>query len=140
MNEFQKDFSLIDPEEGDLESIIDLKLLQANAAGILIELDTRRSWQYNPLFYLKIAFIGLDHALTKPAAGSEEIREMWGVDEEENQTRVKITLENAEVLNPAFDVTPAKYITGFITEKGVLKPPYQRSIREAFVTEKRDKN
>ena len=75
LNEFQKDFLLIDPEEGDLESIIDLKLLQANAAGILIELDTRRSWQHNPLFYLKTAFIGLDHALTKPAADSEEIRE-----------------------------------------------------------------
>jgi uncharacterized protein (DUF885 family) len=75
LNEFQKDFSLIDSEEGDLESIVDLKLLQANANGILIELDTRRSWQYNPLFYMKIAFIGLDHALTKPAAGPEEIRD-----------------------------------------------------------------
>ena len=29
------------------------------------------------------------------------------------------------VRNPAFDVTPAKYITGIITEKGVFRPPYR---------------
>ncbi len=29
-----------------------------------------------------------------------------------------------EVLNPAFDITPPDLITGFITEKGVLKPPF----------------
>lgn len=32
--------------------------------------------------------------------------------------------------NPAFDVTPAKYITGIITEKGILKPSMLRSLRE----------
>ena len=62
-----------DKEEGDLNRFIDLKLLQANIAGILIELDTKRSWQYNPLLYLKIAFIGLDHALNKPAESSKEV-------------------------------------------------------------------
>ncbi|MDH4122796.1 MAG: S-methyl-5-thioribose-1-phosphate isomerase [Thermoplasmata archaeon] len=30
--------------------------------------------------------------------------------------------KGAKALNPAFDVTPAKYITGFITEYGILKP------------------
>jgi len=33
-----------------------------------------------------------------------------------------------EVLNPAFDVTPHAYLTGIITEKGILKAPYRRSI------------
>jgi methylthioribose-1-phosphate isomerase len=36
------------------------------------------------------------------------------------------------VRNPAFDVTPASYITGIITERGLLKPPFTRSIREAL--------
>ena len=31
--------------------------------------------------------------------------------------------------NPAFDVTPARYITGIITEAGVLRPPYGPAIR-----------
>jgi uncharacterized protein (DUF885 family) len=75
LKEFQKDFTLADDDAGDFDNLIDLNLLRANAAGILIELDTKRSWQYNPLLYLKIAFIGLDHALIKPAMDSKEVRE-----------------------------------------------------------------
>jgi len=33
------------------------------------------------------------------------------------------------VFNPAFDVTPARLITGFITDRGILKPPYREAIR-----------
>jgi methylthioribose-1-phosphate isomerase len=40
--------------------------------------------------------------------------------------------DGIEVYNPAFDVTPAKYIKGIITEKGILKPPYTGSIRKIF--------
>jgi len=32
------------------------------------------------------------------------------------------------VFNPAFDVTPARFITGFITDRGILTPPFRRSI------------
>ncbi|MBN2168081.1 MAG: S-methyl-5-thioribose-1-phosphate isomerase [Actinobacteria bacterium] len=35
---------------------------------------------------------------------------------------------DAPVFNPAFDVTPAGHITGIITEKGVLGPPYENSL------------
>ena len=75
LKQFQKRFRLTNDQAGDLDNLIDLNLLRANAAGILIELDTKRSWQYNPLLYLKIAFIGLDHALIKPAVDSKEVRE-----------------------------------------------------------------
>jgi methylthioribose-1-phosphate isomerase len=33
------------------------------------------------------------------------------------------------VENPAFDVTPAQYVTAIITEKGVAHPPYEESLR-----------
>ena len=36
------------------------------------------------------------------------------------------------VLNPAFDVTPHSYITGIITEKGMLKSPFQRNIAKLW--------
>ena len=36
-----------------------------------------------------------------------------------------LTLPHIAVRNPAFDVTPAKYITGIITEKGVFRAPYR---------------
>lgn len=39
-----------------------------------------------------------------------------------------ISPPQVDVRNPAFDVTPAKYITGIVTEKGVAKPPYERSL------------
>ncbi|MBE0603532.1 MAG: S-methyl-5-thioribose-1-phosphate isomerase [Deltaproteobacteria bacterium] len=37
-----------------------------------------------------------------------------------------------DVYNPAFDVTPARYVTAIVTEKGILKPPYPGSIRKLF--------
>ncbi len=36
----------------------------------------------------------------------------------------------AEVVNPAFDVTPAELVNGIITDRGVLEPPYGEAIRE----------
>ena len=36
------------------------------------------------------------------------------------------------VLNPAFDVTPHAYVQAIITEVGVLRPPFQRSITKAL--------
>ena len=36
--------------------------------------------------------------------------------------KVRITPQGVDVANPAFDVTPARYISGIITEHGVLKP------------------
>jgi methylthioribose-1-phosphate isomerase len=41
-----------------------------------------------------------------------------------------ITPAGAQVLNPAFDVTPARYITAIITEKGIARPPYERSLAQ----------
>ena len=36
------------------------------------------------------------------------------------------------VYNPAFDVTPARYVSAIVTERGVLAPPYSRDIRALF--------
>jgi methylthioribose-1-phosphate isomerase len=41
----------------------------------------------------------------------------------------QITPANAEICNPAFDVTPAKYVTAIITELGILQPPYDQALR-----------
>jgi methylthioribose-1-phosphate isomerase len=42
----------------------------------------------------------------------------------------QITPDGVTVANPAFDVTPAKYITAIITEMGVAYPPYEESLRQ----------
>jgi methylthioribose-1-phosphate isomerase len=44
----------------------------------------------------------------------------------------RIAPEGIGVRHPAFDVTPARLITAIITEKGVLRRPYEVSILEAF--------
>jgi len=50
---------------------------------------------------------------------SEEITTIRGV---------RVAPEGVNVYNPAFDVTPHRYITAIITEAGVAFPPYQESI------------
>jgi methylthioribose-1-phosphate isomerase len=40
----------------------------------------------------------------------------------------QMTPEGVSIANPAFDVTPAKYVTGIITERGVLRAPYAESL------------
>jgi len=40
----------------------------------------------------------------------------------------RVAPDGALVFNPAFDVTPAHLITAFVTERGILRPPYAESI------------
>ena len=75
LRKFEEEFDRLANHENDFEKLIDLELLKANVAGILIELEKKQSWRHNPLLYLKVAFIGLDHALTKPASRPEEQRQ-----------------------------------------------------------------
>ena len=42
---------------------------------------------------------------------------------------VPVTPEGIAVENPAFDVTPARYVSGIITEKGVARAPYEESLK-----------
>ena len=41
----------------------------------------------------------------------------------------RIAPKGVEVINPAFDVTPHRYIDGLITEQGILRPPFKRAIK-----------
>ena len=47
------------------------------------------------------------------------------------RTGARVAPEGVPVYNPAFDNTPAKYLTGIITEEGVCYPPFAQSLREA---------
>lgn len=41
----------------------------------------------------------------------------------------RLAPDGAKVWNPAFDITPHRYIAGIITERGILRPPYAESLR-----------
>jgi methylthioribose-1-phosphate isomerase len=49
-----------------------------------------------------------------------EVTEVFGV---------PVAPENIAVENPAFDVTPSRYVTAIITERGVARAPYEESLR-----------
>lgn len=54
----------------------------------------------------------------------EEVRSLW--------FRQPMAAAGAHIYNPAFDVTPHELISAIITERGVLRAPYDISLREAF--------
>ncbi|MDA7573028.1 S-methyl-5-thioribose-1-phosphate isomerase [Candidatus Pelagibacter sp.] len=52
---------------------------------------------------------------------SEELSHVDGLDEKGNLKKVLIYPKKSKSLNLAFDITPAKYVTGLITEKGICE-------------------
>lgn len=46
----------------------------------------------------------------------------------------RVAPKNADVLNPAFDITPAHLVSGIITEKGIIYPPFEENLKELFRT------
>ncbi len=58
----------------------------------------------------------------------EEISRMW--------YREPMAPKGIKTYNPAFDVTPARYITAVITEKGIVKPPYEENLPKLFAKKK----
>lgn len=48
----------------------------------------------------------------------------------------KTAPDGIDVINPAFDMTPPELISGIITEAGVVKPPFDASIKKLFEAKK----
>lgn len=79
-------------------------------------------------FYMYVPTSTID--LSTPSAAEipielrdgNEIREMW--------YREPMAPAGVKTFNPAFDVTPAEYITAVVTERGVVRPPYPENLRK----------
>ena len=56
---------------------------------------------------------------------SEELSHVEGVDENNQIKKVLIYPNKSKAMNLAFDITPARYVTGLITEKGICDASYQ---------------
>ena len=52
---------------------------------------------------------------------SEELSHIQGIDKDNKLNKILIYPKKSKALNLAFDVTPAKYVTGLITEKGICE-------------------
>ena len=62
---------------------------------------------------------------------SEELSHVEGVDENNEIKKVLIYPKKSKAMNLAFDVTPAKYVTNLITEKGICEASYN-GLKELF--------
>ena len=80
-------------------------------------------------FYVAVPLSSIDLATPNGDAIPLEERSRAEVAEFGSQTVVP---RGVPIRHPAFDVTPARYITAFVTEKGVVKPPYPRALRGLF--------
>jgi S-methyl-5-thioribose-1-phosphate isomerase len=56
----------------------------------------------------------------------EEVRTVMG--------KIAITLENVEVYNPAFDITPPELINAIVTENGIARKPFKESLARLLKT------
>ena len=62
---------------------------------------------------------------------SEELSHVEGIDKNNQVTKVRIYPQKSKSMNLAFDVTPAKYVTGLITEKGICEAS-EKGLRGLF--------
>ena len=62
---------------------------------------------------------------------SEELSHIEGLDENNKLQKILIYPQKSKAMNLAFDVTPAKYVTGLITEKGVCEAS-EKGLKELF--------
>ncbi len=61
----------------------------------------------------------------------DEVLYQTGYDKNGHLVKVMVNNPGSKAYNPAFDVTPSKYITGIITEKGIVKA-HHASIKKLF--------
>ncbi len=77
-------------------------------------------------FYVAAPLSTLDLSLS---SGDQIPIEQRPASEVTHIQQTRIAPDGVEVANPAFDVTPARYVTAIITEKGIAHPPYLESLK-----------
>mgnify|MGYP003309715708 FL=1 len=65
---------------------------------------------------------------------ADELTHVEGIDDNQNIKKVRIYPEMCNVINPAFDITPGRLVTGLITEKGIFKST-KEGLSEYHLTE-----
>jgi methylthioribose-1-phosphate isomerase len=76
---------------------------------------------------------GVPDAMTIPIEdrAGDELRVVHGLDSTGNPAAVRIAAARTPVANPAFDVTPARLVTGIVTERGIAAPADLRRLFDA---------
>ncbi len=80
-------------------------------------------------FYVAAPTSSIDMSIT---SGADIAIEERGAEEVLCIGAERLAPEGVAVGNPAFDLTPAKYISAIITERGLLRPPFEDALRALF--------
>jgi len=80
-------------------------------------------------FYVAAPLSSIDMTI---ASGDDVPIEQRSPDEVTHAFGRRIAPEGIEVYNPAFDVTPHRYVTALITERGLVRPPLGEGLRRLF--------
>jgi len=65
----------------------------------------------------------------RTASGADIPIEERAAEEVTHHAGRRVAPEGVAVRNPAFDVTPHRFVTAIVCEKGVARPPYAESLR-----------
>lgn len=84
---------------------------------------------HNVPFYVAAPLSTID---TSIKTGDDIVIEERSHDEVTHINGKPICAKGVNIINPGFDVTPHELIAGIITEKGILRPDYNKSIAEVF--------
>lgn len=135
---------------------ISVKVITDNAIGVVLQkhrIDiiitgadriTRKAYVANKVGTYPLALLAKEHSVPFYVAAptstfdlSIETSEEIPIEERPSEEVIyvfgrRITPEGVEAIYYAFDVTPPKLINGIITERGIVYPPYEKSIRQLF--------
>jgi methylthioribose-1-phosphate isomerase len=91
--------------------------------------------EYKIPFYIAAPTSTIDHNCNSgkeipiEERNQDEVLYQEGTDNTGRIHKIRVSSPGSSALNPAFDITPAKYISGIITEKGIIQAD-KKSIRE----------
>lgn len=78
-------------------------------------------------FYIAAPYSTIDMSI---GSGDEIVIEQRNPEEVRSLGGVRTAPEGCDVFNPAFDVTPASLISGIITDRGIVRPPFDLNLRK----------
>lgn len=90
--------------------------------------------EYGIPFYMYVPTSTID--LDTPTGAEIKIEERDGEEIYKMWYEKPMAPEGVKTYNPAFDVTPAEYITAVVTEKGIVRPPYKENLAKLFEGDK----
>ena len=85
---------------------------------------------FNIPFYVACPYSTIDF---KTKQGKDILIEQRETEEVTNFGMQRTAPENMKAQNPAFDITPNELVTGLITDKGIIGPPYKENLHKKYI-------